>query len=231
MIVLKVYLLSIKKCIYRVDKKRFIALVISVIASSIFIGAKGPIVLTLITTSLLLVYLSGIGFKPQSFHNVSKLPAIKSIVSHWGPIIIYHSHHGPESRIRGKEFKIGHKYFCTGCYGGFFGLIIAIVMLGFHLFNGFDDYLLLPMLVVLPFSFIPIILRYTVFRDMSSIPRFLSNMLLTVGCSVLLIVSDIAFQNWILNGTVTIMILLIAEARKIASISEEDMYRQSNGNA
>ena len=192
-----------------------------IIISTIIFGSKGPVILTLLASIILLVRLSGIGLKTKSFQAISKLPNSSSIVSHWGPFIIYHSHHGAEVRLKGKEFRIGHKYFCTGCYGGFFGTSFAIVLMGFYLANGIHQDLVLISTLSLPVWFIPIILRYTLFLDMKTIPRFLSNLLLPVGCSILLVLTDFTFQSWILNGLVIFLIIGAAYLRGFASARED----------
>lgn len=200
---------------------RLIIYLVLIIISTIVFGSKGLVILTLLSSIVLLVRLSGIGLKPKSFQAISKLPNSSPIVSHWGPFIIYHSHHSAEARLKGKEFRIRDKFFCTGCYGGFFGTSFAIAFMGFYLANGISQDLTLILTLSLPIWSIPIILRYTLFIDMKNIPRFLSNMLLPVGCSVLLILTDFTFQSWILNGLVIFLIVGAAYLRSFASARED----------
>lgn len=206
-----------------------VVILVSVVVSAMAFGSKGPVILTLLGSLVLFASLSGIGLKPQSFQNIAGLPKTSTIVSHWGPLIVYHSHHGPEARLRGKEFRIGHKFFCIGCYGGLLGTSIAIVLMGFYLANGIGQTLGLILILTLPVWFIPIILRYTLFLDMKTIPRLLSNMLPPVGCSVLLILADSVFQSWILNGVVVVLIDLVAYLRGFASKREENPNSMSKG--
>jgi len=201
-------------------KLRLIIYLFLIILSSTFFGSKGPVILTLISSILLLISLSGIEFKKKSSQTFSKLPNISSIVSIWGPFIIYHSHHSAVSRSRGKEFRIGRKYFCTGCYGGFFGTFIAMVFMVFYLAYSISQNLILILSMSIPFCFVPIILRYTLFVNMKTIPRFLSNMLLPVGCSIVLILTDFIYQSCTLNGIVIFLIVGAAYLRNFASTKE-----------
>ena len=75
--------------------------------SSLIFDSKGSIVLTLLWSFWLLFSLPNIGIKPQSFQNIASLPNTATIVSHWGPLILYHSHHSPTLRRTRKEFRIG----------------------------------------------------------------------------------------------------------------------------
>lgn len=194
---------------------------ILVIISAVFFNSKGPVILTFFGSFVLVVSLLHIGIKPKSFQNISKLPKTRTIVSHWGPLIMYHSHHSAEARIKGKEFRIGHKYFCTGCYGGLLGTIISIFLMGSYLVYGCNQDLAIIMVLSLPVWFIPIIFRYTLIINMKNIPRLLCNMLLPVGCSILLILTDFTFQNWALNGITISLIICVAYLRKYASDREE----------
>ncbi|MBA7516666.1 hypothetical protein ES705_08714 [subsurface metagenome] len=194
---------------------------ILVIISAVFFDSKGPVILTFFGSFVLLVNLSHIRLKPKSFQAISKLPKTSTIISHWGPLIMYHSHHSAEARLKGKEFRIGRKYFCTGCYGGLLGTLIAIFLTGFYLLYGFNQVLAIISILSLPVWFIPIILRYTLFLNMKNIPRFLSNMFLPVGCSILLILTDFTFQSWALNGITIFLIICVAYLRNYASNREE----------
>ncbi|MGD8506659.1 MAG: hypothetical protein PVF15_08360, partial [Candidatus Bathyarchaeota archaeon] len=107
---------------------------------------------------------------------------------------------------------------------------VALVLTGFYIANGIDQTLRLILTPTLPLWFIPIILRYTFFPDMKTIPRLLSNTLLPVGCSVLQILADFIFQSWILNGVVVFLIDLTAYLRKFASKREENLNSMSKRN-
>lgn len=200
---------------------RLIIYLTLVIISVIVFGSKGQVILTLVGSIVLLIRLSGIGLKPKSFQAILKLPKTSSIVSQWGPFIIYHSHHSAEARVKGKEFRIGHKYFCIGCYGGLLGTSLAIVLMSFYLADSISQITALILILSLPVCFIPIILRYTLLPKMKTIPRFLTNMLLPFGCSVLLVLTDFIFQSWILNGIVIFLIIGASYLRKLASERED----------
>lgn len=151
---------------------RLIIYLTLVIISAIVFGSKGQVILTLAGSIVLIIRLSGIGLKPKSFQAIIKLPNTSSIVSHWGPFIIYHSHHSAEARVKGKEFRIGHKYFCIGCYGGLMGTFFAIMLMSFYLADSISQSTAFILLLSLPVWFIPIILRYILFSKMKTIPRF-----------------------------------------------------------
>ncbi len=201
---------------------RLLTYSVIVVISAMIFGAKGPVILTFLGAFALFANLLNIGLEPESFQNISKLPKTSSIMSHKGPLIIYHSHHSQEERLDGKEFRIGYKYFCTGCYGILLGTSIAIVLIFFHLINGISKNLSLILILSVPLWFIPIILRYTLYTDMKTIPCFLSNMFLPIGCSVLLVFTDLAFQSWILNVLVVILIEVVVCLRGFVSVRKEN---------
>jgi hypothetical protein len=174
-------------------------------------NAKTPLLLTLIGSIILAISLTGFrGFnRKQLSHKYEK----NSYILIFNRILFLHSHHCQDDIMRGKEFKIRTKYYCTGCYGLLFGTIISVI--GATLYLGFQN-IALPieiLISVLPLFFIPIMLRYTVFKNMRSTIRFLSNALLPIGCFLLFIISDVVFNDWLINSFLVMLTLLIALLR------------------
>ncbi|MFW9854521.1 MAG: hypothetical protein ACFFFG_05655 [Candidatus Thorarchaeota archaeon] len=175
-------------------------------------GAKSPYVLTVVGAI-------GIGFSLSGFRydvNPSQCPDSAKTRTRWHRLVVIHSHHPPAQRITGHEFKIGEKYFCTGCYGILIGIILALLIAVFYLVFGIAEWMGPLVLVAVPISFIPIILRYTKYRNGSSIFRLISNILLPVGCCLVFVIFDATSQGLTNNVLLTLGIMLIALLRGFA---------------
>ena len=187
------------------------------ITSLMIFGSKGAFISILIASVVVIVYLSGIRVDRRNLF----VPTIYWKESRWLWFIIFHSHHSRELCERGREFKIRNKFFCTGCYGSSAGIIISMMATGYYLANGISQILASLLAMSIPIWFLPIILRYTIFINMKSPVRFLSNMFLPIGCFSSLIVLDYFFENLIVNGSVVLFILIIFYLRIKASKTEK----------
>ncbi|MFW9778043.1 MAG: hypothetical protein ACFFE8_04250 [Candidatus Heimdallarchaeota archaeon] len=176
-------------------------------------GAKSPYVLTVLGAVGLSFSLSGIRLD----RNPSQCPDAVKTRTRWRGLVINHSHHPPDQRIRGHEIRIGEKYFCTGCYGILIGTVLALLMAFFYLGIGIVDWMWPLILVGVPASFVPIILRYTVYQDGSSIFRLISNILLPVGCCLIFVIFDATSQGLTNNILLTLGIMIIALLRAFAA--------------
>ena len=170
-----------------------------------------PIFLTLFGSILLGVSLSGFrGFIKQDAINQFEKSTHHVL---FGRLLFHHSHHCETDILKGKEFSFKEKYYCTGCYGLLFGTIISIVI--------FCAYLIWPLyftftqttILIIPFFFLPIVIRYTIMKNMSTFLRFFSNASLPVGCSILFIIMDSNYSSWLLNSLIVIFILSVAVLR------------------
>ncbi|MHA2104195.1 MAG: hypothetical protein ACW981_12270 [Candidatus Hodarchaeales archaeon] len=179
-------------------------------------NSKTPLFITLIGAIVLAISLTGFrGFNRNKYsHKYER----NSYVLIFNRILFLHSHHCQDDILKGKEFKIRSRYYCTGCYGLLFGTILSLV--GVSLYLGFQNITLPIALIVpiIPLFFIPIILRYTIIKNMSSTIRFLSNALLPIGCFLLFITSDVLFNDWLINSFLVVITLLIALLRGYISV-------------
>jgi hypothetical protein len=188
-------------------------------------NSKGPIMLTLFGSAVLAVNLTGL-----RIGNGSQKKSLALYKKNWNPVstrqgwfTFVHSHHTAKQRMEGHEFKFRNKYFCTGCYGTLIGTIIAIMVFTAYLLFGMPDNFVFLATIVAPISFIPIILRYTVFTNMKTSMRLLSNSLLPVGCSLYLVVMDHVFQSWVLNACLVLLILMTGFIRaKVANNGKKE---------
>lgn len=183
--------------------------------------SNGAIGLTLIASIFIIIILSSVRIMNRSLRKyLLEIPVDKSLVSFLGPFIIYHCHHNKKLIEKGKEFRIKNKYFCTGCYGVLFGIIIGDTIAFLYLAYSLSFYLKIYLSLSIPIWFIPIILRYTLFTRMRSSFRFISNLLFPIGCWILLIVGDSIFNNWIINGFIMVFFGITIKLRVSASARE-----------
>jgi len=190
--------------------------------SGLFYGSKGPVTVLLLVAIILAFKLSGIHLMNE---NIKKMgPWMMTI---YGSFVIVHSHHIKKLRENGKEFKFKGKYFCTGCYGMCFGTCISIILIILYLMYGFSSVIIIPLICLIPFLLIPIILKYSIYIQMRSSLRFLSNAFLPIGLVLLLCIIDKLFQNWIINGIYELLLIGIAFLRwKIASIDDKRLSKR-----
>ncbi len=182
--------------------------------------SKGPLYLTLIGSCILAISLSGIRIK-RNIHERS-CKSLKKSFNNYGTTTLgwftfVHSHHCLKERVAGHEFKIGDKYFCTGCFGILIGTVISIVFaITTYFIIGLNSSFHPIFILIIPFCFIPIILRYTLFPEMKSPIRLLSNILLPIGCCLLFFVFENTFHNWFVNVSLILVCITIAFLRGMA---------------
>ena len=181
--------------------------------SSLFFESKGPIILTLVGSLSLIIILSNIRIdKHSSYEQI-----ISSRESRWKCFIIFHSHHDIEECKSGKELKIRNKYFCAGCYGILTGTFISLFLGLNYLMNDSYQNIMFVLIFITPLCFVPIILRYTIFINMNSINKFFANLLIPIGCYLMLFISDNAYKSPIINGGIMFIILIVGYLRIVAS--------------
>jgi hypothetical protein len=115
------------------------------------------------------------------------------------------------------EFKIGDKYFCTGCYGILFGTVLSLLIAVLYVGIGLPEWMWPLVLLVTPLCFIPIIIRYTLYRDMPVFLRLTSNVLLPVGCTQIFMIFDATSQGLINNILLIIGVILLALLRGLVA--------------
>lgn len=182
-------------------------------------NSKGPILITLLGSCLLATSLTGIRFNSNTckINTSRKNEMLGNLQTKIWKYRIIHSHHNKEERENGHEFKIRNKSFCTGCYGILLGTLISIIIFYFYLFATISTQVMSIVPYLIPICFIPIIIRYTVFHSMKTPLRLISNALLPIGCTFLLLTVDFTFNNWLLNVTFMILIAFIAYVRSVIS--------------
>jgi hypothetical protein len=179
----------------------------SVLATNFFIGmikgfsSDGPILLTLIGSIFLAISLTGFrGFKNYN----SFIDKNKQTYLFIGPGLFITSHHTENDILKGKEFRLFGRYFCTGCYGLLIGTIIAIILFSLYIFSIASIQFTTKYLILIPILFLPIVMRYTIKKNMGTFFRLISNILLPLGCALFMIFLDSIYQNWILNSIIMI---------------------------
>ncbi|MFX1254788.1 MAG: hypothetical protein ACFFCZ_24465 [Promethearchaeota archaeon] len=184
---------------------------------------KGPLFLGILTGSVLAVSFTGIRFKTRTCQgncDSVRERVCDSVKTTWGRLTFVHSHHKPHLREANHEFKIGHKYFCTGCYGTLIGTTIVLLLMSAYVLFGLTADLAFLVRLAIPICFIPIALRYAVFKQMRTPLRLLSNILFPIGGGLLLVLCDYTFHSWILNVGVVLLIVVIVFVRMNVSAKE-----------
>lgn len=202
----------------------YVSSFLTIIVSLLILGfiqsfnSKGPILITMLGSCLLATSLTGIRSNSKTC-KTNYLPAKKDLLNSIETKIwkykFVHSHHSIKQREDGHEFRIGNKFFCTGCYGIFIGTLISILIFNYYLFfNPSPSTQIMTIIpILIPISFTPIIVRYTILARMKTPLRLLANILLPIGCSFVLISVDFYFKNWFLNIFICFLIVLTAFAR------------------
>jgi len=126
----------------------------AVILCNIIVGiidafySQGPILITLFGSICLAFNLTGINFVSNK---EKKVPFCKNrSSSRWGRLQITHSHHSLAQCQTGHEFKLGKKYFCTGCYGILLGSTLAIAFFATYLLDAVDYSFLTSYSLIIP---------------------------------------------------------------------------------
>ena len=185
---------------------------------------KGPIFFTIFGAIILSILLSGVRF---TFSNSScqRNCSIESpeLTTKFWKLTFYHSHHPPELRNQNHEFKIGSKYFCTGCYGILIGTLMSIIIGLAYVYNLLRFFNLNNIILIIPLCFFPIIFKYTVMHNMKNPLRFLSNILLPIGFCLSLIITDYLYHSWITNTIIVLIVVFGAFLREYLSLKENSI--------
>ncbi|MFX0063636.1 MAG: hypothetical protein ACFFC7_15810 [Candidatus Hermodarchaeota archaeon] len=187
---------------------------------------KGPFFLIMLAGTVLAVGLTGISVNTGTCKKNCELVkenVCNSMKTTWGRLTFVHSHHKPHLREAGHEFKIGNKYFCTGCYGTLIGTTIVLILMSAYVLFGLTADLAFLVTLAIPFCLIPITLRYAVFKQMRTPLRLLFNILLPIGAGLLFILCDYTFHSWFVNVGMVLLIVVISVFRVIASAKENSV--------
>ena len=187
---------------------------------------KGPFFLTMLAGAVLAVSLTGIRFTTGTCKgncDSVKEKVCDSVKTTWGRLTFVHSRHKPHLREANHEFKIGNKYFCTGCYGTLIGTTIVLILMSAYVLFGLTADLAFLVAIAVPLCLIPITLRYAVFRQMRTPMRLFSNILLPIGAGLMFILCDYTFHSWIVNVSLVLLILMISFVRITASAKENSV--------
>ncbi len=196
------------------------------LVTSIFLGifqafnSQGPIIMTIFGSVILAFNLTGIRIhRPNQQFSCNRMKNISrnSLSTKFGWFSINHSHHPPHLITAGHEFQFKKKFFCTGCYGILLGTAISIILGSVYLINGFDQQIISLIPLILPLTFLPITLRYLLPFKFPSNFKLIANSLLPIGCSLMLVYSDILFQNWVFNMSCVFLILTAAFLRSLVA--------------
>jgi hypothetical protein len=131
----------------------------------------------------------------------------------YGRLVIKHSHHPRHLILLGHEFKLRNKYFCTGCYGILIGTISSILITSLYIIYGLNPIVAGWFVIIAPFCFLPIIIRYSLGYEFPTYLRLFANSLLPLGGCLLLIGVDALYQHWGLNVLVVSFIVFSAYFR------------------
>lgn len=176
------------------------------------------IYLSIVFSLLLIIPLSGFrGFLIQNF-DLSTLDRNKYTTIN--RFVINHSHHKNEQIQAGKEFLFKGKYICTGCYGILTGSIVSIIVMFYYLIGEIVKQNLNLFLIIIPLFFLPIIIRYSIWITMPTIPKFFSNVMLPIACSGLLLLVDYYFMNWWINTIAIYLVIGIIYLRSYISLKD-----------
>jgi hypothetical protein len=206
-----------------------LGMLISVFLGALILGLiqdfnpKGPIFLGIIGSCILAVILSGVRFnfkKSRTTCEAFRKKITNSVSTKIGRLIIIHSHHLKIDREAGHEFRVENKYFCTGCYGILIGTVISIMIMCLYIMFDLELSLVPLVIVAIPICFMPIILKYSLFSNMNSPMRFLSNILLPLGICFTAVSWDYLYQDWLFNISLMLFTILVAYLRIIASTRE-----------
>ena len=178
---------------------------------------SGPLFMTLLGSGVLAISLTGMNLTrfQRKLSSQSKCNYNNQFSTKVGFLTFNHSHHPVKLIREGHEFTIKKKYFCTGCYGLLAGTLIAIIFSLIYVFYGLSEVFTVPVAILIPFSFAPIIIRYTFVKKPSTSFRIISNGLLPIGCCLTLLLLDSLFHSWTVNVFIVILISLAAYLRGI----------------
>ena len=211
-------------------RKYYLFLTTGVISSSVFIdNSFFQIILTLVISILIIIILSGFRLRNAQMKEYSKTVGFnKSMVSEKSFWVLFHSHHSEILLRYGKELRMKGKFYCTGCYGSLTGIFTGDIIVIFYLWRSFSETSILIITILLPFFFIPIILRYLIFSKMKHGVRFVSNMLLPIGCWLILIIVDHTHGNSFYNGIVVLIFVGLMYFRtKISDFENRKINKQN----
>ncbi|MFX0171784.1 MAG: hypothetical protein ACFE9L_07690 [Candidatus Hodarchaeota archaeon] len=176
---------------------------------------KGPLYLTLFGSSFLAVSLTGIRFNTGQDSMSKHYPILpNSGITRFKCFEFIHSHHNPLERVKGHEFNIGNKFFCTGCYGILIGAVISIIFALIYAAFGLTSGMFPIVAFITPICFLPILFRYLLVLELKTSLRLLSNILLPIGCSFTFMLIDHLYHNWLLNFWLILLTVSMAFLRR-----------------
>ena len=175
------------------------------VAASIWLGSKGPLVVAGFASLILIV--RSIGFRPVSTRRC--VPMAVASVTQLGPFSIYHSHYDERQGQESHEFSFRGKLFCAGCYGIAMGTLLGLALPLTYFFNELSDTFYFGLTVIAPLCFLPTIFRCFGWVSLSAVERFLSYGLLPIGSWIILVQLDRWFHDTLVN-LVALCIICVA---------------------
>ena len=142
---------------------------------------------------LLTIYFSHVRIKKPVMIKEATKNLSKNDYLQFGWIVIFHSHHSDD--LKNHELKLGNRMICSGCFGTVIGLAIAQIFGIAYLFFIDNHSIILGLVffvigaLFVSFTFI----KYHI--KISGILRLFFNSSIMIGISLLLIGSDLFFNN------------------------------------
>ena len=165
------------------------------------LGPAGAVVSALVCSAPFMLLLAGFRWEDDGIRRLKaivKLP--RDRVVQVGRVLLVHSHHANLLRKRGKEFRIGRRHFCTGCYGLLLGTLAGDALAIVHLVHGVEPGFFGTGVWFLPLFFVPIVLRYAWAPRLPAPFRFLANAGLALGCWLILLVGNDLWKSAPINA-------------------------------
>lgn len=188
-----------------------------VLVSALSTGSKGFIVGALLSTAVMSWVLTGLRFRTRSIRDLERLMGFrKSQSTTFWIFVLCHSHHPIESCRGGSEICWRGKYVCAGCYGILIGAWLGATLAVLYLTGDLSEQGRVLGAWLVPLCFVPIILRYTLWRGLSSASRLAANAALALGCWGMLLVVDGLFVRVLANAVALVALAGVMMLRAFA---------------
>ena len=185
---------------------------------------SGPLFMTMLGSGLLAISLTGVNLTRFSGKHNKQSRCLSQprhqFRTKMGFLTFNHSHHPIELINEGHEFTLKNKYFCTGCYGLLTGTLLAMIFAILYMLYGLPKVLTIPVAILIPVCFLPIIIRYKFVKNPITSVRAISNGLLPIGCCLTLLLMDSLFHSWTINVLVVMLVSIAAYVR--GSVARRD---------
>jgi hypothetical protein len=109
------------------------------------------------------------------------IPLATKAATDIGPFTIIHSHDKILSGQNKREFLVGGKYFCPGCYGLSLGILIALPLPILYLSGTISSRLFEVLIFAAPFCYLPLLLNIRKWKFLPLAVKFIFYGLLPIG--------------------------------------------------